>query len=142
MSLFDSTGTIDMLAAGLGAASLREKVIANNIANVDVPHFKRSDVIFESELRRALDSARAAHSAPVQLRTSDERHFTVRLHRDWRDVQPRLSADYANSMRNDGNNVDIEQEITELNKNQLQYSLLTERLGGQFRQLNLFTRLA
>ncbi|MBX7057522.1 MAG: flagellar basal body rod protein FlgB [Leptospirales bacterium] len=142
MSLFDSSPTIDMLGRGLDAAVLRERVLANNISNVDVPHFKRSGVIFESELSRAIDSERVAHSAPVQLRTSDPRHFQTQLHRDWRDVNPRESIEYSSSMRNDGNNVDIEQEVTDRNKNELQYNLMIERLAGQFRQLNAFTRLA
>ncbi len=142
MSLFDSTSTIDMLGRGLDAAVSRERVIANNIANVDTPHFKRSEVIFESELKRALDSRASAYSAPIQLQRSDERHFGLRFHRDWRDVSPQERIDYASSMRNDGNNVDIEQEVTEMNKNQLQYSMMIERLGSQFRQLNSFTRLA
>ena len=43
-----------LLEKGLDTESLRRKVIANNIANVDVPHFKRSEVNFESELKRGI----------------------------------------------------------------------------------------
>ena len=34
---------VDLLERGVDAAVLRNKILANNIANVDVPHFKRSE---------------------------------------------------------------------------------------------------
>lgn len=142
MSLFETPSTINMLQKGLDAAVLRNRVVANNIANADTPGFKRSDVIFESELRRALDSERAAKSDPVQLRTSDRRHFQIPLYREWRDVQPKIFTDYNSSMRNDGNNVDIEQEVSNRNRTQLHYVFLTDRVSSSFRSLKEYTRLA
>ena len=47
-------GTNYLLERSLDVESLRKKVIADNIANVDVPHFKRSEVNFESELKRVI----------------------------------------------------------------------------------------
>jgi len=41
-------GTNYILEKSLDVESLRKKVIADNVANVDVPHFKRSEVNFES----------------------------------------------------------------------------------------------
>ena len=46
--------TIDLLHRGLSTASLRGTVYANNLANANVPNFKRTEVNFESELKRAL----------------------------------------------------------------------------------------
>ncbi|MFN3659816.1 MAG: flagellar basal body rod protein FlgB, partial [Brevinematales bacterium] len=40
----------------LQATALRRQVIADNIANADTPFFKRAEVTFESQLKRALDS--------------------------------------------------------------------------------------
>ena len=34
----------NMMERSLDASTLRQKVVANNIANVDTPNFKRSDV--------------------------------------------------------------------------------------------------
>ena len=51
---FLSTPTQKLLNQALNASQLRNDVIANNIANVDTPGFKRSEVIFEDNIRQAL----------------------------------------------------------------------------------------
>ena len=145
MSLFESTGTmrtLDILEKGMDAATMRRGVIANNIANVDVPHFKRSEVIFESELKRAIDHERSVESDPIKMRTTHPAHFETRRLEGFHDVAPRTHMDYLSTMRNDGNNVDMEDEVAELTRNQLQYSMLVDRFGGTYRLLNSLTRLA
>ncbi|MCB1172952.1 MAG: flagellar basal body rod protein FlgB [Leptospiraceae bacterium] len=147
MSIFDSTITmrsLQVLEKGLDAAMLRREVLANNIANVDVPHFKRSEVVFESELKRALSDERAleAEQKSIQLHTSRPDHIAQRQSRHVSDTTPRVSIDYNSSMRNDGNNVDIEDEVARLVRNQMQYSMMVDRIGGTFRLLNQLSRLA
>ena len=51
------TRAVDLLQREMDVTSLRYQVSANNLANSEVPNFKRSEVNFESELKRALDSA-------------------------------------------------------------------------------------
>ncbi|MCR9144430.1 MAG: flagellar basal body rod protein FlgB [bacterium] len=145
MSLFNNTGTmrtLAMLEQGLDAATLRRKVIANNIANVDVPHFKRSEVVFEAELKRAVDHEKFVKADPLPMRTTHDAHFEVRRHESFRDVAPRTHMDYLSTMRNDGNNVDMEDEVAKLTRNQLQYSLMVDRFGGTYRLMNSLIRLA
>ena len=48
--------SIDLLQREMDVTSLRYQVTANNLANSEVPNFKRSTVNFESELKRAFDS--------------------------------------------------------------------------------------
>ena len=50
--------TVDLLHRAMSANVVRRAVISNNIANANVPNFKRSNVNFESELGRALQSER------------------------------------------------------------------------------------
>jgi flagellar basal-body rod protein FlgB len=145
MSFFESNGTMRTLAIlekGLGAATMRRQVIANNIANVDVPHFKRSEVIFEAELKRALDYEQSVKADPLPMRTNHSSHFETRRHESFQDVAPREHMDDLSSMRNDGNNVDMEDEVARLTRNQLQYSLMVDRVGGTYRLLNSLVRLA
>ena len=145
MSLFENTSTMRSLAVlekGLGAQVLRRKVIANNIANVDVPHFKRSEVVFETQLKRAVEHERSVKADPLPMRMTDSRHIPTRRHEDWREVQPGIHTDYLTTMRNDGNNVDMEAEVAKLTRSQLHYSLMADRIGGTFRLLNQLTRLA
>ena len=54
------TRSIDLLQREMDVTSLRYQVTANNLANSEVPNFKRSTVNFESELKRALDSEKNA----------------------------------------------------------------------------------
>ena len=49
--IFDSK-THFILNESMDATALRNNVIANNIANVDTPKFKRSEVIFEENLKK------------------------------------------------------------------------------------------
>ena len=50
------TRSVDLLQRAMDATSLRYQVSANNLANSEVPNFKRSTVNFESELKRAFES--------------------------------------------------------------------------------------
>ncbi len=50
------TKTTDLIHRAMDASLIRENIIANNLANQEVPNFKRSNLVFESELKKALDS--------------------------------------------------------------------------------------
>jgi len=63
-----------LLEQAMDVESIRRKIIANNIANVDVPHFKRSEVNFESELKRAIEHNKDSMQKVKALKT-DPRHF-------------------------------------------------------------------
>ena len=76
-------GIIAYLEAGLRATGLRGKVIANNIANLHTPKFRRGEVRFEELLARAMASGgqgdldglrpevRQPQSTPVDARGND-----------------------------------------------------------------------
>ena len=46
--------SFNYMQRGMEAANLRQEVISNNIANVNTPNFKRSDVVFETLLAKEL----------------------------------------------------------------------------------------
>lgn len=54
MSIFASDGVHAVLNTALDGISLRQNVIADNIANVDTPGFRARSVDFESSLRSAV----------------------------------------------------------------------------------------
>jgi flagellar basal-body rod protein FlgB len=131
--------TVDVLQRSMDVSLLRQDVIANNIANSDTPNFKRSEVNFESALRDALESEqRVARSCPAAL--TDERHIPFDRAVDYRTVQPRRRLDYLTTAKNNGNNVDIEQESMNLLNNQLLYTLMSDAVRAKFSQLNLVLR--
>ncbi|MDY6969628.1 MAG: flagellar basal body rod protein FlgB [Spirochaetota bacterium] len=128
-----------LLEKSLDVESLRRKVIANNIANVDVPHFKRSEVNFESELQRAIREANdSSNLLPAKL--TNKKHIPFYVPRDIMSVQSRINLDYNSTYRNDGNNVDIEKEVVDAAKNLMRYNAMTTRLNSNFKMLKLVMR--
>ncbi len=142
--MFESTRMMQtnyLLERALDVESLRRDVIANNIANVDVPHFKRSEVNFESELRRVImEKQREDHRYPALM--TDHRHIPFYVERDIRSVRPRVNLDYNTTLRNDGSNVDIEKEIVDATKNQMRYGAFVTMLNQNYRILKITMRPA
>jgi flagellar basal-body rod protein FlgB len=121
----------------MDVSALRREVIADNIANSDTPNFKRSVVTFESSLKRALDSERAV-SFPM-LRT-DPRHIQPDPVVDYRTVKPQRVLDYLTQGKNNGNNVDIEEEGVSAMQNQLLYETMAQSVTAEFTRVNLVLR--
>ena len=135
MSMFaDTTYAKTMTVAKklLNVYGLRAEVIADNIANVSTPNFKRSDVTFEYQLARALDSE---NYNGMEARRTDSRHFPFHMPMNYQDVAPTLTVDYDTSYRNDKNNVDIDKEMAEEAKNTLRYQMFTQIVNAQYREI-------
>ncbi len=131
-----------LLEKGMDVAQMRHKVFADNIANADTPHFKRSEVSFEAELRRVLDMEKNIEENAIPARLTDERHIPFFRTRDIREVEPRQHIDYLSTMRNDGNNVDPEHEVAEQTRNMMTYQALTTLMNHNFRTINIVNRVA
>lgn len=129
---------LNMLQRTMDVAELRRAVIANNVANVETPDFKRSEVSFEAELGRAIASE---ESRPAMLgRQTHERHMDLHPTMDSSAVQPRVSLDYLTIGNNNGNNVDIEREELDALKNQMSYELMTKMVSHEFTMINMVIR--
>ena len=115
---------INVLDKAADASWIRNEVIANNIANADTPYYKRQDVSFEDELKKALGSNR--------YQTMDDKVAGARTD----SLSARIYTDYAGfSYRLDGNNVDIENENVYLAENQLKYQGLLTSINTEFSNL-------
>ncbi len=134
----DFSKTVDILQRAMDASLIRRDVISNNMANADVPNFKRSVVNFESELKRALNSEKERPA--LELTLTDPKHIPNWRERDYRDVQPRRVLDYVTTAKNNGNNVDPEEEMMNAMQNQLMYTLMAQAETFEFGQVNLVLR--
>jgi len=130
--------TIDLLHRAMDASSVRQSVLANNIANADVPNFKRTNVNFESELKRALETEKQRPA--LELRKTNPSHISDWEPRDYRDVKIRRSLDYVSAEDNNGNNVNAEEEFNLALENQMKYMLLANAANFEFSQVNLVLR--
>lgn len=128
---------LDILKRSMDVSVLRRDVIANNLANTETPNFKRTVVNFESMLRRALDSEKVV--PPAQLVT-DRRHIPFHRPIDYRQVQPRRVLDYLTTAKNNGNNVDLEEELMLAIQNQLLYQTLAQVVSSEYARVNLVLR--
>jgi flagellar basal-body rod protein FlgB len=117
---------------------VRREVHANNLANAEVPNFKRSEVNFESALRQALESE--DRRPVVELKRTDPRHISNYHPIDYREVRPRRVLDYLTQTKANGNNVDPEAEFNILVENQMRYMLLTQSMAFEFGQINSVLR--
>ena len=117
---------INVLQKAADASSLRHRILSNNIANGDTPGFKRQDVAFEDDLKRALKNSR--------YRSLDNKVASVRLSRLKGTVY--TDSEYV-SYRLDGNNVDPDNENVELASNQAKYNGLVQSIDSEFKNLNM-----
>ena len=101
---------IDLLSRLLDATDMRQQVIAQNIANVNTPGYRRMDVSFEEALAQELNRSQT----PVVRKAVPQVHYTAGL-----------------EARADGNNVDIDMEIGQLNKNALLQQVYLQVLGSE-----------
>ncbi len=130
--------TIAVLQRSLDVSSLRREVISNNIANAETPNFKRSTVNFESSLKKALDAEKA--TPVMSALVSDPRHMSFEQPVEWQSVGPTRVLDYLTQSKNNGNNVDLEEELMTAQQNQMMYTLMAQAAANEYNQINIVLR--
>ncbi len=127
--MFDKiTNHLQLREKALDAAWIRNEVIAQNIANVDTPGYKRSTVAFEEYLESA------SKKNGFKGNTTSSRHVQIGKNSD--NAKIRVSEDNSNlSTRLDGNNVDIETEMASLAKNDIRYNALVQSISGSYQRI-------
>lgn len=128
------TRSVDLLSRAMDVNSLRYQVSANNIANAEVPNYKRQEVNFESELKKAFESEKDS-GRRLTLTTTDDRHIQIDEPYDYREVEPRRVTDWTSTANANGNNVDAESEAMNIMKIQLNYRLLAQLENFEFSQV-------
>ena len=123
MNLFG--GTIKSLEGGLTYAATKQKVIAQNIANVDTPNYKAKDVSFKTMLEQQ-------KQATLHANRTDNRHFDFTFTKGTPGVYSYTNLRY----RANGNGVDMDKQQAELAENVIYNNALIERVNGKFRTLN------
>lgn len=115
--------TIQNLESGLRYSSVKNKVIAQNLANVDTPNYKAKDVSFKKQLEHAQHS--------FQAKLTNEKH--IPFGRTGSEIQIKQKNEV--TYNHNGNSVDLDKEMTELAENQIYYQALVERINGKFNSI-------
>ena len=129
-----SNEMMDLVQKSLDAAALQHKAISNNLANVDTPGFKRSEVAFREKLKKAIDEKSAAETE-LDLKRTDKGHFELHPAEPLASIQPELIQQNQTSLRNDQNNVDIDLEMAKLAQNTVVYQTLAQITQSQFAEI-------
>ena len=109
-------GITEQLAAALKGTSLRSKAIANNIANVHTPGYKRQTVEFEKLLASAIES--------------NDSHKLGKF-------QPEITQPGNTPIGEYGNDVVMETEIGEMIKNSTMHKVYTKLLTKTYQQMEM-----
>lgn len=112
-----------LIKKSLDASSERSRVIAHNIANVNTPGYKASHVVFEEKLSSILSNE------SINLKTTHKNHIsdggTIST------ISPEVQKDTSTSMKLDGNNVDIDSEMSDMAANSILYNTLISQANSR-----------
>lgn len=118
--------TYDLLKKGLEVSSLRQKSVSTNIANINTENYKAKKVPFEEVLKGTLGD--------LNMRKTDNKHFGYNRISDFQVRQEERKNTYVND---NGNNVDIDLEMTEAAANELYYASAVRQVNSKLSRLNL-----
>lgn len=103
------------LFENLSFRSERQKVISGNIANINTPNYKTKELVFESELKKANDD--------LELKVTHKRHIPFDLETQ-KTTGPQLIEVQNLLEQNDGNNVSMDKQVSEMAKNSVVFNAL------------------
>lgn len=117
------------LEQSMNAATTTQRVISANIANQDTPNYKAKEVVFQSELQKAVQN-----QSHIQSFRTHDKHIPFSI-QGGPIPQPRIVVNNKTIYNHNGNNVDVDYEMAQLAKNQMMYDALKERVNGHFNSL-------
>ncbi|BBI34445.1 flagellar basal body rod protein FlgB [Cohnella abietis] len=120
------------LEGAIDAAAMRQRVLANNIANKDTPYFKRSDVAFEEALSQAIGS-----QGTKALAGKMTNPLHIPINNSFRIQSPQVITEQSTSITNDRNNVDVDKEMSLLAENQLRYNLMSQQVNHDMKMMKI-----
>ena len=126
------TNLLNSSAAGVAEqvanfTEARHAILASNIANLDTPGYRVRDLsvqTFEESLKEVVDAKRHSHSPGVRSYASDE-------------AMQRVKDSMKSILYHDESNVGLEQQVTEVAKNQYMHNLAISIMRSQFQMLDV-----
>ena len=112
-----ASGVSDLLFNQLSFRGNRQDVISSNIANINTPNYKTKDLVFENEIKKIDDSK------DLKMFTTNSKHFTS-SNEATKLNQPNLIEVEGLEEQNDGNNVNLDTQMSEMSKNKVLFDAL------------------
>ena len=124
-AVFQST-TLPMLEQVVNFTEARHGVLAGNVANLDTPGYRTRDLspaLFQQQLREAVEASRAPS------------YTTAGRNAGKYDAFQEVKDAHRSILYHDESDVSLEQQVTEIAKNQAQHNLAISIMSAQFRLL-------
>lgn len=110
-----------LMSKSLDFQSQRQLLVSSNISNMDTPGYKAKDIDFKSTLQDALGSG------GLQLKKTQSGHMGPDLD-TLRRLQPQVHEE-PDAARSNGNNVNVDKEMTKLAQTQIAYSATVQLMS-------------
>ncbi len=123
--------TTDLLGNAIKGADLEQDQIANNIANVNTPNYRRSTTDFKAALQASLGTPPPTDA--LGLETDNARQFKINDGAPPAPFDPQPMVDQTDQMRVDKSNVDIDQESARLGENADYEETMSQLLQQQYK---------
>jgi len=123
LSAYAGVDTTKLLVEAMRVAETNHRILANNIANVDTPHFNPTRLDFQATLKAAVEGR-----GRIALRKTDPRHLDIHGRDGKSDRLAILS-------KNDYNKVDLDEEMAALSENTGRYTTYSSLLVKRFDQV-------
>lgn len=93
----------------------KQKIISSNVANINTPNYKTKDLVFEDQLKEA--------SNTLQMKQTNSKHIST-MSSSLSTVNPRLIEVQGLEEQNDGNNVNLDTQMSEMSKNKILFDAI------------------
>lgn len=117
----------NLMKKALDASSLRQEAISSNIANANTPNYKVNRVKFEEVFSKVINKNK------VYLEKNHENHIGID---EINDIEPVVEKNDTTFVNDNGNNVDIDYEMTNLAANEIYYNALVQQINRKLGNLN------
>ena len=113
-----ASGVTNLLFEQLSFRGERQKVISSNIANINTPNYKTKELVFENELKKVNEGKDLA------LKTTNSMHINTFPTNQKNGDRSRLVEVKGLEEQNDGNNVNLDKQMSEMSKNKVIFDAL------------------
>lgn len=94
----------------------KQKVISSNIANINTPNYKTKDLVFNDELNNKLDNN-------LKMKITNSKHISS-IDNNTSIGNPKLIQVAGLEEQNDGNNVNLDTQMSEMSKNKVLFDAI------------------
>lgn len=118
----NTNNSYEWIKKGLDVSAIRQKTISSNISNLNTPNYKVNRVEFEKHLTNATDK--------ISLNKTHQMHFGLDS------LEATVEKRETTFLNDNGNNVDVDFEMTELAANEIYYNVLVSQINAKLSNLN------